>query len=66
MFRTNSPTDSERSDELQLDRWLVIGIESSYASLKHHNDLYGNRHLRQLLSDSSSHRDGECQSDGEC
>ena len=42
MFRTNSPTDSEWSDELQLDRWLVIGIESSYTSIDDDDNLYSN------------------------
>ena len=48
MFRTNSPTDSERSDELQLDRWLVIGIESSYTTIDDDDNLYSNRYSRQL------------------
>ena len=46
MFRTDSPTDSEWSDELQLDRWLVIGIESSYTSIDNDDDLYSNRYSR--------------------
>ena len=59
MFRTNSPTDSEWSDELQLDRWLDIGIESSYASLKHHDNLYCNGYIRNLYEYSRIDSDGK-------
>ena len=31
-----------------MDRWLDIGIESSYASLKHHDNLYSNGYIRHL------------------
>ena len=60
MCRRDSTTSSKwYIDELQLDRRLDIGIESSYACLKHYNDLHSNRNIRYLYKYSRIDSDGE-------
>ena len=59
MLWSNGTASSEWRNELQLDRWLVIGIESSYASLKHHDNLYSNGYIRNLYEYSRIDSDGK-------
>ena len=60
MCRRDSTASSKwHIDELQLDRRLDIGIESSYASLKHNDNLYSNRNIRYLYEYSRIDSDGE-------
>ena len=42
-----------------MDRWLDIGIESSYASLKHNDNLYCNGYIRHLYEYSRIDSDGK-------
>ena len=46
LCRPNSTASSEWRDELHMDRWLVIGIESSYTTIDDDDDVYSNRYSR--------------------
>ena len=60
MCRPNGTASSEWCDELHMDRWLIIGIESSHTSIKHNDDLYRNRHQRWLYRHSSIYSNSQC------